>query len=163
MKQHPLAQAPARVPAMMLAVIPAVMLSIALTACADPEPPSTAPATTPVAALPALEPPDGEALFRIACAGCHRLEVSGVHDVGPNLFGIVGQPAATRPGYAYSAALQAAGLSWDRGSLAAWIAATETLVPGTTMSYANILSGEEVARLLDYLMEAALETELSTE
>lgn len=33
--------------------------------------------------------------------------------------------------------------------------ATETLVPGATMIYANFLSGEEVARLVDYLMNVA--------
>ena len=98
---------------------------------------------------------DGATLFRIACAGCHRIEAGGPHDVGPNLHGIVGQPAATRAGYAYSEALGSAQLSWDRGTLAAWIAATEILVPASLMSYANILDGDEVARLLDYLLPAA--------
>ena len=102
-----------------------------------------------------LPPPDGAALFRIACAGCHRVEPGGAHDVGPNLHGIVGQPAASRPDYAYSPALLDLNLTWDRGTLAAWIAATETLVPGTSMSYANILSGDEVARLIDHLLDSA--------
>lgn len=102
-----------------------------------------------------LSPLDGAALFRIACAGCHRVEPGGAHDVGPNLHGIVGQPAASRPDYAYSAALIDSNLSWDRSTLAAWIAATEVLVPGTSMSYANILNGDEVARLIDHLLDTA--------
>lgn len=126
-----------------------------LLACSDsPSSPAAAQEDAPAAA-PALPPLDGAALFRIACAGCHRIEAGALHDVGPNLHGIAGQPAASRPGYAYSTALQSSELTWSRSSLAAWIAATEILVPGTTMTYANILNGEEVAQVIDYLLEAA--------
>lgn len=130
-----------------------LVLLFVVTGCTSPSAPlSDAPhATSDV--VPAVLPPDGAALFRIACAGCHRVEPGGPHDVGPNLHGIVGQPAASRPDYAYSDALQASELIWDRSTLAAWIAATETLVPGTTMTYANILSGDEVARVLDHLLQ----------
>ena len=126
-----------------------LLVPLALSACSEPDLPATA-----------IEPVvlDGDALFQIACAGCHRIEALGPHDVGPNLYGMLGQPAATRAGYAYSPALQAAALHWDRASLAAWIAATDMLVPGTRMSYANILSGEEVARLLDHLLEQTAAT-----
>ncbi len=96
---------------------------------------------------------NGQALFLVACAGCHRFQPGDIHDVGPNLFGIADGPAAAAPGYRYSAALEQAGLSWDRANLAAWIAATEILVPGTTMTYANILSGSEVALVVDYLFD----------
>lgn len=96
---------------------------------------------------------DGQALFRIACGGCHRVDASEMALVGPSLHGIAGRLAASRPGHAYSEALAASGLIWDRTTLSAWIAATENLVPGTTMSYANILTGDEVARVVDYLLE----------
>lgn len=99
----------------------------------------------------------GEALFLISCSGCHRSEPGGVHDVGPNLFGIADGPAAAGADYRYSSALAASGLTWDRATLAAWIAATEILVPGTTMTYANILTGEEVALVVDYLFEPSFE------
>lgn len=98
----------------------------------------------------------GATLFKITCAGCHRIEVGAEHDVGPNLYGIIGQPAASQPGYSYSSALKSSGLYWDRSSLAAWIAATEALVPSTTMTYANVLSGEEVAQLIDYMLETVV-------
>lgn len=131
------------------------LAAFGLLACSD-SPPSRSPdPAVAAAATPGLPLLDGEALFAIACAGCHRIEAVSAHDVGPNLHGIVGRPAAGQPGYAYSAALQASALVWDRGSLAGWIAATEVLVPGTTMTYANILSADEVARVVDYLFGVA--------
>ncbi len=96
---------------------------------------------------------DGAALFRIACAGCHRIEAEGRHDVGPNLYDIVGHPAASRPDYNYSAALASSGLVWDRATLSAWVVATEAMVPGTTMTYANILNSDEVERVVDFLSD----------
>ncbi len=131
------------------------LAAFGLLACSDSPTSPAAPQEDAAAAAPAMPPLDGAALFRIACAGCHRIEAGALHDVGPNLHGIVGQPAASRSDYAYSSALQSSNLAWDRSSLAAWIAATEVLVPGTTMTYANILTGEEVAQLIDYLHEAA--------
>lgn len=118
------------------------LMANSLLACTDARPPRS-------------DPLHGETLFQIACAGCHRIDAGRLHDVGPNLYGIVGQPAASQEGYAYSLALQSSGLSWDRNSLAGWIAATEVLVPGTTMTYTNSLSGEEVAEVIDYLFETA--------
>jgi len=77
--------------------------------------------------------------------------------VGPNLAGIAGTPAAGADDYRYSSGLAESGLSWDRATLAAWIAATEILVPGTTMTYSNILTGEEVALVVDYLFDPSSE------
>lgn len=135
----------------------ALGMALVLGGCTSPADPD--PGSEPVAVqMPGLPPPDGTTLFRIACAGCHRIEADGPHDVGPNLFGIIGQPAASRPGYSYSPALLNAGLAWDRSTLAAWVAATEILVPGTTMTYANILDGDEVARLIDHVLFAATAT-----
>lgn len=129
----------------------------ALIACSGPSPSDGDPPNPAGAEVTPLAPPDGAALFLIACAGCHRIEAGGPHDVGPNLHGIIGQAAAGQADYNYSAALAGSGLSWDRGTLAAWIAATETLVPGTFMSYANILDGHEVGRVIDHLFETAVD------
>jgi cytochrome c len=94
----------------------------------------------------------GEQAF-LACAGCHNLEAGAPHGVGPNLHGLAGRPAGSATGFAYSPALQAANLTWDAGTLTAWIVQTERLVPGTWMLYHNHLEAEEVARLVEYLLQ----------
>jgi cytochrome c len=93
----------------------------------------------------------GEQAF-LACAGCHGLEAGAPHGVGPNLHGLAGRRAGSAEGFVYSPALQAAELTWDAGTLTAWIVQTERLVPGTWMLYHNHLEAEEVARLVEYLM-----------
>ena len=96
----------------------------------------------------------GEQAFA-ACAGCHSLAPDAPHRVGPNLHGVVGSAAASRPDYAYSPALTDSGIQWSREYLFAWIAGSEHLVPGSWMLYDNILRPEEVQALIDYLEHGA--------
>jgi len=121
------------------------------------QPPTPTPSGFQAVQLPGVEL-GGEQLF-LACAACHSLKAGEPHKVGPNLHGIAGQPAATRPEFDYSPALTAAGkeqgLVWDKGSLMAWVVQTEGLVPGSWMLYYNTLSGDEVQRLVDYILEKA--------
>ena len=92
----------------------------------------------------------GEQLF-VACQGCHTLHEGEPNMLGPNLYGFMGESAATRPDYNYSPALKDSGLSWDRGTLTAWIVAPESMVPGTLMGYHNIIAADELALLIDYI------------
>lgn len=76
------------------------------------------------------DPDQGKELFR-NCLGCHQLtspEGDAIRKggrAGPNLYGIVGQPAAaTDENYRFSAGLKAlneSGLTWDEASLTAFI------------------------------------------
>ena len=72
--------------------------------------------------------------------------------MGPNLYGVAGRRAATQPGYRYSPALEASGLTWNRGTLTTWIVATEALVPGNWMLFHSPLAPAEVPRLVDYIL-----------
>lgn len=92
----------------------------------------------------------GETAFS-ACAGCHSVDPADGHRVGPNLAGIVGRPAASADDFHYSPALTAAGLTWSRELLFAWIAGSEQLVPGSWMLFHNPLEPEEVQAVIDYL------------
>ncbi len=94
---------------------------------------------------------DGEQAFA-ACAACHSLAPGAPHKVGPNLYGVAGRRAATQPGYRYSPALEASGLTWNRGTLTTWIVATEALVPGNWMLFHSPLAPAEVPRLVDYIL-----------
>ena len=108
-------------------------------------------ADTPAAA--AREPDmsvQGELAF-MRCRACHSTAAEESHKVGPNLHGFLSRPAGTAAGYVYSEELRAAGLTWDAGTLAAWITDPAFTVPGTTMVYPNDLAGDEIVALMSYL------------
>ncbi len=94
----------------------------------------------------------GAELFE-ACAGCHAFAPGAAHRNGPNLWGIGGQRAAPRKGFAYSEALSSTGFTWNRGTLTAWILATDVVLPGTWMVYHNTLAPAEVNRLVSYILD----------
>ncbi len=93
----------------------------------------------------------GSDLFAIACQACHSIAADAPHRIGPNLNGILGEAAGSRAGYIYSPALQQSGLIWNKANLMAWTVAPESLVPGTWMLYHNVLVGEEVPRLIEFI------------
>lgn len=77
-------------------------------------------------------PTEGETLFQQRCATCHTI-APGAAKMGPALKGIVGSKAAAVPGYAFSPALKASGLTWTAANLDKYLAKPTTVVPGTKM------------------------------
>jgi cytochrome c len=71
---------------------------------------------------------------------------------------MMGRKAATVPSFAYSKALEASNLTWDRATLDRWLEKPNALVPGNTMAFAGIANPKDRAALIVYL-EA--ETKLS--
>lgn len=92
----------------------------------------------------------GGKLF-LQCAACHGVAPGGAHSVGPNLAGIVGAAAATRPGYTYSQALAKSGLTWDAASLDIFLKRPTQAVPGTKMAFAGVADPKARADLIAYL------------
>jgi alcohol dehydrogenase (cytochrome c) len=74
----------------------------------------------------------GQKVFETQCASCHTIK-PGVNGFGPSLAGVVGRPAGRAPGYTYSAAMANSGLTWDEGTLDAFLTNTQQKVPGTSM------------------------------
>jgi cytochrome c len=85
------------------------------------------------------------------CAVCHTNDKGGGDGLGPNLFGVVGRKAATRPGFAYSAPLQKSGIVWNEAMLTKWAAGPARVVPGTKMMFAGITSKKQQADVAAYL------------
>ena len=130
----------------------AVCLAALLSGCAEDVSDENAASFQQEAAV--VEPQSdltGEQLF-IACQSCHSIEQGAAHKVGPNLYGLLGQPAASREGYNYSKALKESGIVWNKGLLLGWVLSAETMVPATWMVYHNHLSVEESEKLVDYLI-----------
>ena len=85
------------------------------------------------------------------CQTCHSTGKGEPHRVGPNLFGIVGAKAGTRPGYNYSDAMKESDLVWTRDRLDAFIAAPRAVVPGTKMVIAGPRDAAKRKEIVDYL------------
>lgn len=85
------------------------------------------------------------------CAACHSLDRDRV---GPRHCGIFGRRAGSVPGFAYSEAMRASGIVWNRQTLDAFLADPLGTVPGTFMTYAGIQDPEERAQLLAFLAVA---------
>jgi len=118
---------------------PAPTPSSAATATATP-----AAAATPVAAA---SPP---AVFN-RCVACHSTAQGAPHKIGPNLFGVYGTKAASRPGFTYSAALQASNITWNDASLDAWLKSPRQTVPGTAMAFPGLPDQQDRQAVIQYL------------
>ena len=90
----------------------------------------------------------GQTLYQV-CMGCHSLDED---DVGPRHRGVVGRPAGSVPGYAYSPALKSSGIVWDRDTLDRWLTNPQGLVPGVKMFFA-MPGAQDRADVIAYLAE----------
>jgi cytochrome c len=79
----------------------------------------------------------GQRLAQTACTQCHSFGKGEPHGVGPNLFGLLGKPAASNAGFTYSKQYLDAmkGKTWDRALLDKWLTDTQAVAPGNTMVY----------------------------
>ncbi len=103
---------------------------------------TAAPAMTQTAAaLPAFA----------TCKACHNVLKGGPNGVGPNLFGVVGAAAGTRPGFAYSPAMRAANIRWTRARLGAYLEDPNAVVPGTKMMFPGIGDAAKRDEIISYL------------
>ena len=109
-----------------------------------------------VAACGGEEAPSPEMVARgqqafAPCATCHSVEAGAPHSIGPNLHGVYGRQAGGAEGFAYSQAMEASGLVWNRGNLDDYLAAPREVVPGTSMIYEGVRDPEEREALIAYL------------
>jgi len=102
------------------------------------------------AAAPALaDAAAGQKAFAV-CSTCHAV-VAGRNGIGPSLYGVVGRPAASLPGYKYSAAMTKSGLTWTSETLHTYLAAPGKTVPGTKMTYGGVKEAEKLDDVVAYL------------
>lgn len=94
----------------------------------------------------------GKILF-LQCRACHSTEAAGEHRVGPNLHGLFGAEAASKPGFAYSEALSQAGVTWSADTLSRFLTEPSAFVPGTIMAFAGLPQESDRDALIAYLAE----------
>lgn len=107
------------------AVVPVLVLLSLLTACGGRD------AFTSTEGMD----PELKALKRAfaICAGCHNVDPAQGNRVGPNLHGLFGQRAGSRPGFRYSTALEQSDIIWDEQTLDTFLRNPTAMFPGTRM------------------------------
>jgi cytochrome c len=121
---------------------------------------TTATGTAPAAAeeqlpdwgtvLPKASVADGKSIST-RCEQCHDLSKGGPNKIGPNLWGVVGRPRASHPGFDYSAAMKAKGGSWSYDELFKFLKSPGAYIPGTKMSFAGLPKAQDRIDLISYL------------
>lgn len=127
-------------------------LAASLAACGgakqDDAAPAEAATTTEVAA--ATVAADAAPAAFLQCKSCHSVE-KGKNLIGPSLAGIVGTKAGDVPGFTFSPALKASGLTWDDATLDKWLESPMKLVPGTRMTFAGMSDAAKRKEVIAYL------------
>jgi cytochrome c len=86
-----------------------------------------------------------------ACIACHSMR-PGEQLTGPSLAGVFGRRAGTEKGFVrYSEALRKASVTWDAGSLDAWLADPQKFIPGNTMTFRGLPDAGQRADLIAFL------------
>jgi cytochrome c len=92
----------------------------------------------------------GEQVFK-KCAACHNAEPGGANALGPALYGVMGNPVAAHPGFAFSAPLKEKGGTWDWETMSAWLANPKKFAPGTKMTFAGLGNPQDRADVMAFL------------
>jgi cytochrome c len=101
--------------------------------------------------LASADPAKGEQVFK-KCAACHVSAQGGANGIGPNLWGVVGEPIGKGAGgFAFSSALASKGGNWDWKTLDAWLSSPRAFAPGTKMTFAGLGNPEDRANVIAFL------------
>jgi cytochrome c len=92
----------------------------------------------------------GEQVFK-KCTACHNADPGGANALGPGLYGVMGNPVAAHPGFAFSDALKGKGGTWDWDTMSAWLASPKKFAPGTKMTFAGLSNPQDRANVMLFL------------
>ncbi|UZK68364.1 cytochrome c family protein [Sphingomonas sp. S1-29] len=112
---------------------------------------AAAAAAVPIATLLAsADVAAGEKSFS-KCASCHSINQGGAAGIGPNLYGVLGQPHGGKPGFPYSDVLKGIAGNWTFDAMNEWLLSPRKYAPGTKMSFAGLSNDQERANVIAYL------------
>jgi cytochrome c len=92
----------------------------------------------------------GQQVFN-KCTACHNADKGGANQMGPNLWGVLGEPIGKGKGFAFSTALSGKGGNWDWHSLDAWLTSPKGFAPGTKMTFAGLGNPQDRADVMAFL------------
>jgi cytochrome c len=111
----------------------------------------TPPAEVPIENLLASASIDRGTQTAKQCLACHNFGKGQGAKVGPDLYGVVGRPRASEPGFNYSAAMKAKGGTWTFDDLNSFLTKPSAFIPGTLMTFAGLSNEKQRADLIVYL------------
>src|ERR1700742_493045 len=100
--------------------------------------------------LPTADAAAGQATSA-KCQQCHDLSKGGPDKIGPNLWGVVGRPRASRPSFSYSTAMASDHGPWTFDKLFKFLKSPGAYVPGTKMSFVGLPRAQDRINLLAWL------------
>jgi cytochrome c len=131
--------------------------AFALAACAPKAPAGKSQAEL-LAELPAPyntgDVAAGKQVFAL-CTACHTVGAGQPNTVGPNLHGVFGAKAGSKPDFKYSAGMTAAGWTWDAERIATWIADPKAAIPDTKMVFVGVKDPKQRTDVVAYLKVAS--------
>ena len=87
------------------------------------------------------------------CAACHSIAEGGANKIGPALWGVLGRPAGSVPGYKYSKAMAAYGKDWSFKEMNGFLIKPKDWIKGTKMAFAGLKNAEDRAAVILYMNE----------
>jgi cytochrome c len=109
------------------------------------------PAAPPLPVLLAKADATKGAQFAKVCQTCHNFEKGAGPKIGPPLWGVVGRPIASVPGFAYSDSLKGVGGNWTYEALNVMVGSPKAEAPGTKMTFPGEHDPQRRADILAYL------------
>jgi cytochrome c len=85
------------------------------------------------------------------CAACHNAENGGPNQLGPNLWGVLGEPVGQGRGFAFSENLAKKGGTWNWDNLSQWLTSPKAFAPGTKMTFAGLSNPQDRANVIAFL------------
>ena len=93
---------------------------------------------------------EGAKVF-MKCSACHSIAEGGANKIGPALWGVLGRPAGSVPGYKYSKAMAAYGKNWSFEEMNGFLIKPKGWIKETKMSFAGLRSAKDRASVILYL------------
>ncbi|MFL6766012.1 MAG: c-type cytochrome [Sphingomicrobium sp.] len=100
--------------------------------------------------LATADPAKGQQVFN-KCMACHNADKGGANQLGPNLWGVLGEPIGQGKGFAFSDALAKKGGSWSWDNLSQWLTSPKAFAPGTKMTFAGLSNPQDRANVIAFL------------
>jgi cytochrome c len=103
--------------------------------------------------LPTADVAAGQAITS-KCQSCHVFDAAGTNAIGPGLYGVVGRPPGSHPGYSYDSAMQdfaKTHTAWTYDLLYQFLKAPGAFMPGTKMTFVGLPEAKDRINVIAYL------------